>query len=145
MLSGLCPETIGENFPYDFKGAQSAPGLAGCRAWQARQVTLSWERCSSRRSPARLSGDRCAPGRRLPLFGPAGPRRRRRATRPRGPLHWLGAATISARRASLQKRPSSRRFSLEPTKITVKSALACGLRVARDGLRPLLTVILVVT
>src|SRR5262249_57775474 len=32
-------------------------------------------------------------------------------------------------------RPSSRRPSLEPTKITVKSAPACGLRVLRMALR----------
>jgi hypothetical protein len=33
------------------------------------------------------------------------------------------------------ERPSSLRSSLEPTKITVKSAPACGLRVLRMALR----------
>lgn len=35
--------------------------------------------------------------------------------------------------AAMRRRPSSRRSSLKPTKITVKNALAYGLRVARDG------------
>jgi hypothetical protein len=46
-------------------------------------------------------------------------------------------APCGARRAAApaRERPSSRRPSLEPSKITVKSAAACGLRVLRMALR----------
>jgi hypothetical protein len=40
---------------------------------------------------------------------PSGPRRRRRASPPRGPPHRFSAATISARRGSRTGGPSSRR------------------------------------
>ena len=53
---------------------------------------------------------------------PSGPRRRRRASCPRGPPHQLGAATTSARRASCKSGPSSRRSSMKPGKITHKGA-----------------------
>ena len=54
--------------------------------------------------------------------------------------HRLAAVTPADPRPR-GDRPSSRRSSLEPTKITVKSAPAFSLRVACDSLRSLLTAI----
>jgi hypothetical protein len=79
----------GENFPYGFKGARSAPGPAGRRSWSAPREGYADPDAAQLPPVTRLAsrGKCCAPERRLPLLGPAGPRRRRRATCPRGPPH----------------------------------------------------------
>ena len=66
--------SIGENFLYVFKGARSAPGprLAADLGKRYAQETLTRARRSSRPSLGVPCGERCAPGRRLPLLGPAG-------------------------------------------------------------------------
>jgi len=127
-----------ENFPYDFKGAQSAPDLAGHHSGQAPRKD------DADPDPAQLPSITGAglPGETLRAWAPfaalrpSGPRRRRRASRPRGPTHRPGAATISARRANC--------------KSTILPALQCeagqrsptrALRVTRDGLRPPLRLI----
>jgi hypothetical protein len=45
------------------------------------------------------------------------------------------SAAVTPTERAMRGPPSSRRSSLEPTKITVKSAPACGLRVLRMALR----------
>jgi hypothetical protein len=76
-------------------------------------------------------------GRLLPLLGPPGHggvgALQALATR----LHYRSAATSQRRRALQGRRPSSRRSSLDPQKVTIKGALCASLR---DGLRPPLTV-----
>ena len=106
------------------KGARSAPDPAGRRSGIRRRarMTLTRTRRSSRRSPGGPSGETLRAWAPLAALRPSGPRRRRRASRPRGPPYRLGAATISAKRASCKSGPSSRRSSVKPYKITYKGA-----------------------
>jgi hypothetical protein len=68
-------------------------------------------------------------------LAPCGARRAAAGALPRAPP-VTGLAAVTARRPRLRgEQPSSQRPSLEPTKITVKSAAACGLRVLRMALR----------
>jgi hypothetical protein len=74
-----------------------------------------------------LDRDASRGGRRLPLFGPDGPRRRRRALCPRGPLPSTGRRNEPALAREMQQRPSLRRPILKPRKIGVKGALRASL------------------
>jgi hypothetical protein len=98
-------------------------------------MTLTRTRRSSRRSPG-LLGERCAPGRRLPLLGPPG-------------HGGVGARAVPAARhtgrAPQRSAPGSR-----TAKAAILPALQCeagqrsparALRVTRDGLRPPLRLI----
>jgi len=123
-----CP--VGDNYLYVFKGALRAPG----RGWQPR---LNRRRATQALAPMRRSSPqpagRRSPGKRFArrapraALRPCGPRRRRRALRPRTGRSWRAAARASTRRAR-QELPSSRRSSIEPGKITIKSALRASLR-----------------
>jgi hypothetical protein len=105
----------GENLQYSFKGALRAPdaGLVPLLESDVCRMCLLESGATPADTGRTLRGAVRA-GRRLPLLGPAGPRRRRRASCPRGPRHRLGAATISARRAICKSGPSSRRSSVQP-------------------------------
>jgi hypothetical protein len=85
-----------------------------------------WLRCGAAptRQLAGLSSGLLA--RRAPraALRPSGPRRRRRAPGPGSRPRRLSAVTSQRGRASCKTLPSSRRSSLEPRKITVKSAPA---------------------
>jgi hypothetical protein len=122
-----------EYFPYGFKGALRAPG----RCWQLgldqRRATqaLTPMRLSSRPAAGRRSPwGRSRAGRLVPLLGPPG-------------HGGVGALQVPASAASggppqgrrptraLQGQPSSRRFSIEPWKITRQeraSGMFCGWR-----------------
>jgi hypothetical protein len=108
----------GENFLYVFKGARGAPGSADRRSWCApRRTALTQTRRSSCRSLGGFSGGTLRAWAPPAALRPFGPRRRRRASPPRDPPHWLGAATISARRASCKSGPSSERSSVQLRKV----------------------------
>jgi hypothetical protein len=101
---------------YVFKGARSAPDPGWPPILEAPRAGCA-DRCAAQLSPV---------ARRGPFGGtlrawappaalrPSGPRRRRRASHPRGPPRQLSAATISARRANCKSGPSSRRSSVKP-------------------------------
>jgi len=136
MIMALTTHVVqsGENYLYVFKGARSAPNpgwppilasaARGCADPDAAQPPPVTGRAF------RVTVRAWAP---LAALRPSGPRRRRRASRPRSPPHRLGAATVSAKRASCKSGPSSRRSSVKPGKIPVKSA-SCA-RVLRMTLR----------
>ena len=99
-----------ENPLYHFKGARSAPGRgdlrtcksprdggAGCRTAQDPRVA-GWP-----------PGDRDAPGRRLPSFGPPGHVGACAHSTPRGRPHRLLAATSALARGAAKAAPSLRR------------------------------------
>ncbi len=120
------------------KGARSAPG----RGWPPILVGATRVERADSRAAHHLPADGLAlnrgtwraPGRRLPLFGPAGPRRRRRAAGPRGPTARAGPRKRVSAGARCCKwcHPSGAPI-LKPRKIVVKSA-RCA-RVAARSLR----------
>ena len=93
---------------YVFKGARSAPAVAGRRTGIApREATADCTRRSIRPQLAGRQGQPCRAGRRLPSFGPGGPRRRRRALTP--------AADRSGNSPQRQRwRAGSRRRAIPP-------------------------------
>ncbi len=119
------PLSAGENFLYVFKGARSAPGLG-------RQLTLDRRHATQALAPMRRSSrpaaGRCLPGERshaghlvpllgTPCHGGVG------ALQASGTGRSQRAARKSQRPArALQGLPSSRRSSIEPRKVTIKSA-----------------------
>jgi hypothetical protein len=109
-------------FTYNFKGARSAPGRDCPLILETpgdRTADAGWQHVPA----AGVTGDCGAPGRRLPAFGPFGPRRRRRELGPRRPPR--GSSSLRQRwRAELQERPSLRRPILKPCKIAGKGAPA---------------------
>jgi hypothetical protein len=121
---------VGENFPYVFKGARSAPCAVGSvipreeARGLAREVTGGHAQRGGHYAPAgtlrHLAGS--------PAFAPAA---HGELPPVRYPGHRPSPASDHHARGPLpaQEWPSSRHSSLEPTKITVKSAPACGPRV----------------
>jgi hypothetical protein len=98
---------------------------AGRRSWWAPRVRRADSRAAHRLLANGLALNRRprrAPRRRLPLLGPAGPRRRRRAAGPRGRPRGLSATESQRQRAVLQIAPSLRRPIMKPRKIVVKGA-----------------------
>jgi hypothetical protein len=106
---------------YVFKGARSAPVVGWPLIWNAhtRAAADGMRRSKGRRRRAR--GRRAAYGAGLPSFGPAGPRRRRRARCVRPCSIGPGAVTSAATR-ELQRGSSLRRPILKPCKLTGKGA-----------------------
>jgi hypothetical protein len=94
-------------------------------------------RRSGRKAPAATDRDRVGSS----ALAPCGLRRAAARALPRH--RPSRSAAVMPPSASLWRRPPSRRSSLEQTKITVKSAPACGLRVFAWRYAPLWTVILV--
>jgi len=84
-------------------------------------MTLTRTRRNSRRSPGEPSGGRCAPGRHLPLLALTGTAASARELSPR-PAAPAGRRNDQRQARELQGRPSSRRSSMKPGKITYKGA-----------------------
>src|SRR5262249_35750052 len=154
--STRCRARIGENFPYVFKGARSAPGpgwppllgerrarmtLTGRRArmtltGRRARMTLTGRGTTAADYRAGLSGERCAPGRRLPLLG--------------APGHGRGSARVVPAACRTGQAPQRSAPGARAAKAAILPALQCeaaqrsparALRVTRDGLRPPLRVI----
>jgi hypothetical protein len=124
----------GENFPYVFKGARSAPYRDWPPSMRKRRAmaALSVKRRCVR---PHLAGHRGTVTRRASaaFLWPFGPRRRRRALTPRGRPYGLRAATSAVVRGGAKRgHPSGARI-LKPCVLAVKSA-RCA-RVAARSLR----------
>jgi hypothetical protein len=107
------------------KGARSAPGPAGRRSGVApREDDADPDAAQLPPVTGRaFLGERCAPGRRLPLLGPPGHGGVGARAVPAARRTGRGAATVSAKRANCKNGPFSRRSSIKPGKITGKGAL----------------------
>ena len=121
------------------KGARSAPGPTGHRSWisATRRMALTQRRRSSRRSQSGPFGERCAPGRLVPLLGPPG-------------HGGVGARVLPAARRTGQAPQRSAPGARAARAGAILPALQCeaghrsparALRVTRDGLRPPLRLI----
>jgi hypothetical protein len=135
----LLVSTSRENFPYGFKGAQSAPDVGRQLALGQRHANL--RRSSTAQVPAwrgpRLTRGLLCVGRGLPLIGPSG-HGGVGALQVPIPATQMEVGTTQCSRAPRTRPPSSRRSSIEPRKIAVKSALRASHAMAQA---PLLTAI----
>jgi hypothetical protein len=133
----MCPAAC-EDFLYVFKGARSAP----CASWRGTPREVTRIRRARSRRPRPAGRARCARG-TLTASRLAAPPLHLRHTAgcrpsvtPDTARCWLTAVTPASR--ARRRTPSSRRSSIEPRKITIKSALRASHAMAQA---PLLTLI----